>query len=170
MEYGVVSRSEPGFGDKSGVVALADLVRALRHAQIELGEEVVVLGSGLEADVVAELARRAGALAVRVLAPGDYKAAPERSADAVILMADIESLKDGLALVRNQGRALVLASAGRGRIDFDLYPDLHKRSIRLIWPDLASPLSPHELAFAQHISSAWGLPRGGDVHELHSCR
>lgn len=135
---------------------VAGLVRTIRRAQIELGEEVVVVGDSPRAQLAADLAGIAGASSVRLVEPSDLDEAPERSAD-VVLYAPGEArwLSQALRLTRDLGRILLLGPVGA--VDFDMYPDLHKRSIRLIGARSPDEPSPPTAAFAPHLSGTGRL-------------
>lgn len=153
-----------GYGEKStfeleqsiafDVHEMAELVDALRQVEIELGEEVIVFGTGHTAQLVADLARRSGAISVKIVTPERGSADTKPTADVVVHLAGAGSLNSALALVRNAGRALLLGSLPSEVADFDLYPDLHKRSVQLICPHAAATPSPQAIAFAQHLAKS----------------
>jgi threonine dehydrogenase-like Zn-dependent dehydrogenase len=114
---------EVRLSEASDAVDVAGLVKTIRRAQIELGEEVVVVGDGPRARLAADLAGTAGASCVRLVGPAALDAAPGRSADVVIYALDEERwLLQALRLTRDPGRVLLLDPVGAG--DFEVSPDL----------------------------------------------
>ena len=129
---------------------VAGLVKTLRRAQIELGDEVVVVGDSPRARLAADLAGIAGASCVRLVEPSALDEAPERSADVVIYaLGEARWLSQALRITRDLGRVLLLGPVAA--IDFDVYPDLYKRSIRLIDVRPPDETSPHTTEFVQHL-------------------
>lgn len=128
---------------------LLALLRAVKQLQIELGESVLVSGSGPMGQVMAQLASIAGAgrvvglasepnlpAAERIIWTGDFEQVgqllPQSQADVLIeTTSDPAKLEKCLALVRSGGRILVLASSTAGQANFDFYPHLHRRSLTL---------------------------------------
>lgn len=110
---------------------VAGLVRTIRRAQIELGEDVVVVGDSPRARLAADLAGIAGASSVRLVGLPALDETPEQSADVVLYaLGEARWLGQALRITRNLGRVVLLDAVGA--VDFDVYPDVHKRSIRLI--------------------------------------
>ena len=131
-------------------VDVAGLVKTIRRAQIELGEEVVVVGDSPRARLAADLAGIAGASCVRLVEPPALDEAPERSADVVIYAPDeARWLSQAMRLTRDLGRVLLLGPVGA--VDFDRYPDLRQRSIRLIRARPPDESSPRTTEFVQHL-------------------
>jgi threonine dehydrogenase-like Zn-dependent dehydrogenase len=127
-----------------------EMVCALRQAHIELGEDVVVVGDGPQAHLAAELARIAGAADVRRVDAAALDEAESKSADVLIVASDDRrALAGSLRFVRNLGRVLLLANVGAA--DFDVYPDLHKRSIRLIGVKPEADVSEGAAEFVKHL-------------------
>jgi len=127
-----------------------DMVYALRQAQIELGEDVVVVGDGPQARLAAGLARIAGAANVRQVGAAALDEVAGKCADVLIFASDDpRALASALRAVRNLGRTLLLCSIGAA--DFDVYPDIHKRSIRLIGYSPRSEASPEIRDFVKHL-------------------
>lgn len=134
----------------AGTALAAELAQAILQVHIELGEVVVVVGEGQAARLVAELARVAGAVSVHRTDPAALGSVADRSADVVIFASDeARALRDALRVARNLGRVLLLS--GVRPIDFDVYPDLHKRSIRLISVAPQRGTSPQMLSFARYL-------------------
>ena len=130
--------------------AVAGLVQGIRRAQIELGEEVVVVGDGPRARLAADLAGIAGALSVRLVAPPALDDVPEKCADVVLYAAgEARWLGQALRITRNLGRVVLLDAVGA--VDFDVYPDVHKRSIRLIGARLPEEPSSQATEFVQYL-------------------
>jgi threonine dehydrogenase-like Zn-dependent dehydrogenase len=126
---------------------IVELLQALRQARIELGEDVVVVGDGPRARLAGVLARIAGAATVRQVGASGLDDVAERSADVVVFESgEAGLLVRALRVARNLGRVLLLSDLGQ--IDIDVYPDLHKRSIRLIAcaPDRDTPAPLAEFA------------------------
>ncbi len=129
---------------------VAGLVKTIRRAQIELGDEIVVVGDSPRARLAADLAGSAGASCVRLVEPSALDEAPERSADVVIYaLGEARWLSQALRIARDLGRVLLLGPVGA--IDLDVYPDLHKRSIRLIDVRPPDEPSPQTTEFVQHL-------------------
>jgi threonine dehydrogenase-like Zn-dependent dehydrogenase len=134
----------------AGTALAAELAQAMRQVHIELGEIVVVVGEGRPARLAAELARVAGALSVHRVGPAALDGIADKSADVVIFASDdTRALRNALRVARNLGRVLLLSAARP--IDFDVYPDLHKRSIRLISVAPQRGTSPQMLDFARYL-------------------
>jgi len=136
---------------------LITLLRSIKRLQIEIGESVLVLGGELVGCLAAQLAMVAGAGLVVVYGPGrqidgwglDSRSlgpAPEWVVDRNALVdalpggkadilvdtwGDSSQLADLLLLVREGGRALSLAEEGAALGDFDFYPNIHRRSLKL---------------------------------------
>ncbi len=134
----------------AGTALAAELAQAMRQVRIELGEVVVVVGEGRAARLAAELARVAGAMSVQRVSPTALDGIADKSADVVIFAADdTRALRNALRVARNRGRVLLLGAVRP--IDFDVYPDLHKRSIRLISVAPQRGASPQMLDFARYL-------------------
>lgn len=137
---------------------LVALVRRVRQFRIEIGESVLVLGGGLTGHLVAQLSVVAGATLVIGLDPRQKTddSDPElhgqgptpiwvgsrdalerelasREIDVLIdVIDDSAQLARVLPRLRTGGRALLLAANDAQAVDFDLYPDIHRRSLRLV--------------------------------------
>ena len=142
------------------VAPLVELLQALRQVRIELGEDVIIVGVGARATAAEQLARVAGAAAVRRIGPSGLADAEARSADVVVLASDDAQLLGGaLRLARNLGRVLLLDPLGP--IDFDVYPDLHKRSIRMVSAPSPAAADETTVAFARHLLESGQVARHG---------
>jgi len=139
--------------------SVAQLLHALRAVRIELGERVVVAGESETARRAAQLARVAGALTVRQVAPEALASEPPASADVLLFALDWPRLADALRLVRDRGRVLLI-TAGGSALDFNLYPDLHRRSLVLAGAPGGEPESPL-VDFAQHLIETGQLSTNG---------
>jgi threonine dehydrogenase-like Zn-dependent dehydrogenase len=139
---------------------IAQLLHALRALRLELGERVSVVGEGETAHLAAQLAHLAGALSVRRLAPQHLASEAAQSADALVYGAsDWSALGDALRLVRDRGRVLLLTEGG-ARVDFNLYLDIHRRSLQVIGaPD--GEAEAHIVEFAQHLIESGKLAANG---------
>ena len=158
------------------------LVRFARKLQIEIGESVLVLGGGLTGQLCAQLVVAAGAARVVGIDFNNpyhesggpeptpmwvtdqnalQKALPGREVDVLIdVLGDFKQLYDLLPLVRVGGRALLLGVNDATPIDFDFYPNIHRRSLTLIGATLRAALQQHpagemttarEAAFINHL-------------------
>ena len=132
------------------------LVRSIRQMRIEIGEAVLVVGDGLCSYFSAQLALRAGASVVvglgnnhspvadpdtgtrlPYLSPiwvAEEEAArqviPSGEADVLLDVSnDLTRLSSVLPLVRESGRALILATGDTALVDFNFYSDIHRRSL-----------------------------------------
>jgi NADPH:quinone reductase-like Zn-dependent oxidoreductase len=165
---------------------LVALVRSIKWLQIELGESVLVLGGGLVGSLAAQLSLVAGAAAVvgvdhrRVVnaevpqacesgLPLTWVADPETlqgglprgEVDVLIdVLGDFGRLYRMLSLVRVGGRAMSLAANDATPVDFDFYPNIHRRSLRLSSSTLQAGLchnsrgaesSTRETAFIEYL-------------------
>lgn len=127
-----------------------DMVYTLRQAQIELGEDVVIVGDGPRARLAAGLAHIAGAAGVHQVDAATLNEMDSKSADVLIFASnDPGALAAAMRLVRNLGRVLLLGDIGA--IDFDVYPDVHKRSIRLIGVEPKVDASNDVTQFVKHL-------------------
>lgn len=133
------------------------LIPAIHLSALEIGERVLVLSNGLVGQTLANLAWLAGAgfcvgvdtsrasleneLAISESSSGPQwisdlgaleSIQPAESADIIIdASGDSTDLPSNLARVHNVGR-VVMVGIGRGsQFDFNVYPDLHRRSISL---------------------------------------
>jgi threonine dehydrogenase-like Zn-dependent dehydrogenase len=135
----------------------ARLAWALRQARIELGEDVVVMGDGVTARLAAELAHAAGAATVRLVAPSHVSDEAPNSADVLIYLAEgWPALGESLRLVRDRGRALVL-TAGGPPVDFNVYSDLHRRSLQLMSAELPDAAPEAMMRFARFMAASGRL-------------
>jgi NADPH:quinone reductase-like Zn-dependent oxidoreductase len=165
---------------------LVALVRSIRRLRIELGESVLVLGGGLVGSLAAQLSLVAGAAAVvgvdhrQGVGAGVSQtcgsglaatwvansedvlgALPREEVDVLIdVLGDFARLHRMLSLVRVGGRAMSLAANGASSVDFDLYPNVHRRSLKLTNSSLRTALRPNsrgdinlarESAFIDHL-------------------
>jgi NADPH:quinone reductase-like Zn-dependent oxidoreductase len=159
------------------------LVRSLGALEIEIGERVLVLGGGLLGRLAAQLAWFAGATCVVGLDLDDsteplHESPPlmwvtedrartllaQEPADVLIdVLGDWDRMNRWLLLVREGGRALSLRALGpgpaareAGMTDFDFYPGVHRRSIKLFNGTLSSALRQRavdvrEAGFVHHL-------------------
>lgn len=130
---------------------LFDVVRA---APVRLADSVIVHGGGLVGFFLAQLARVAGAFVVEH-APG----LPPQGAADVLFVAHGGATEPAalLSTLRNTGCAVLLD--GADKVDIDLYPDLHRRSLRLIARDCAvTPCAtPADAEFLRHLFASGKL-------------
>jgi threonine dehydrogenase-like Zn-dependent dehydrogenase len=125
-----------------GFAIALDLVEALRQVRLELGEDVVIIGSGLIARIATDLVEAAGGFVIDLsdfLSSTDHS---ERCADVMIYTTnDVTPLAQALRLVRDRGRIVFLPHISSGPSDLNVYPDLHKRSLQIfgIGPSTDSP-------------------------------
>ncbi|HLH73698.1 MAG TPA: hypothetical protein VKX96_10475 [Chloroflexota bacterium] len=116
-----------------GFAIALDLVEALRQVRLELGEDVVIIGSGLIARIATDLVEAAGGFVIDLsdfLSSTDHS---ERCADVMIYTTnDVTPLAQALRLVRDRGRIVFLPHISSRPSDLNVYPDLHKRSLQLI--------------------------------------
>lgn len=181
---------------------LVALVRSLRRLRIEIGESVLVLGGGMVGNLVAQLSLVAGAALVAGVdfnrgSDGKefkvYEAEPTpiwvidqdslqealpdgKGVDALIdAWGDLEQLGRMLPVVRTGGRALLLAVNGAGCVDFDFYPDIHRRSLRLVSGTLRGALQQngwgknHLNREAALIAHLWQSDRLELLHQVATC-
>ena len=73
----------------------------------------------------------------------------------IFMSDDGRALSHALRLVRNLGRVLVLGSVGP--IDFDVYPDVHKRSLQVIGAPGRPDPSPQLIDFAKHLLASGAI-------------
>jgi len=148
--------------DDADFAVAVSLVSALRQAPIELGEAVAIVGAGPLARLTAELARIGGAATVRVVAPSQLGDESPSSADVLIYVAgDWQALGEALHLVRDRGRALLLNASGPP-VDFNVYPDLHRRSLQLIGVEMPPGTAAAPGAqLVRHLIQAGKLKVGG---------
>jgi threonine dehydrogenase-like Zn-dependent dehydrogenase len=124
---------------------------AVRQAHIELGEVVIVVGEGHLAQLTAQLAHVAGAATVRQISPEQTANETPNCADVLIYAAaDWQALGEALRLVRDRGRVLAL-NASAAAIDFNLYPDLHRRSLQMIGAAIPDAAPDTMVRLAQHL-------------------
>jgi NADPH:quinone reductase-like Zn-dependent oxidoreductase len=186
---------------------LVALVRQARQIRIEIGESVLVLGGGLVGHLIAQLSVVAGATLVVGVDPGqrtDDRGAesrlwgpvptwvthqgtlerelPQGKGDILIdILGDFAQLASILPMLRTGGRALLLATDSVHTVDFDLYPGIHRRSLKLISGTLRAALrqssqgairSTGEVAFIRHLlrDDRLGLTHrtAMRVHPVHS--
>jgi NADPH:quinone reductase-like Zn-dependent oxidoreductase len=145
---------------------LVTLVRLIRSLQIEIGESVLILGSGLTATLMARLAFLSGAGAVAAIGcePAETtrtaflnygKADPHwalekvaaddkplnGAADLLIdVTGDVKHINEALSLVRDSGRVMLLGLGHTSPADFDFYRYIHRRSLQVTTGTLADGL------------------------------
>ena len=151
--------SEP---DWLEVLALWPAWCVAREAGLEIGSGVVVAGRGPLAGQVLRLCRVRGALwrAAWDAGPNDVELALPAGArleaglarrlpappDAVVVLGGgAGALRGALALCRGRG-TVVAAAAPAERFDLDLYPDAHRRGLRLVALDPLRPAAPAQWA------------------------
>ncbi|HRJ41964.1 MAG: zinc-binding alcohol dehydrogenase [Caldilineaceae bacterium] len=159
-------------------------LHGIRVAQVQLGEEVAVLGLGLVGQFALALAGLAGAMPLIAidLDPFRLDKAVERGADVAINPANTEDLPglvrslcagDGadvvlectgkpgvypmaVQLVRSAGR-LVAVGSPRGSVDFDFLRDVHLREVSIL--GAFHPATPQQ----SHIYYPWTKERDRDL-------
>jgi NADPH:quinone reductase-like Zn-dependent oxidoreductase len=113
------------------------LLEVVRRTPIRLGESVLVHGGGLTGFLLGQLARAAGA----TVCEHERGAIGSPPGGGVDVLVDTSGGDEGLAAllsaVRTGGRAILVE--GPDRLDLDLYPDLHRRSLSLRACDLRAP-------------------------------
>ncbi len=156
------------------------LLSPLRHGQLEVGETVLVLGNGLVGQMLSQLALAAGAIFCAGFDP-DYvnnagtgvqterrfkpvwfaeeqaleTVLPKTGADLLIdASGDPALLSSNLARVANAGRVLLVNRYSPSALDFDVYPDLHKRSIKIVSSHMAGSLREAGSNHSAGLSSA----------------
>ncbi|MDY7080489.1 MAG: hypothetical protein SXV54_26720 [Chloroflexota bacterium] len=134
----VVSKSVDA--DRVACWALAiELIYHLRRVRIEVGESVLVLGDGLTGLLVAQLAFAAGAVVAELANLEGATSDPK--ADVLIdTSGSIELLKDMMPFVRDGGRVLLLTAQNQLPVDFDFYPDVHRRSLKFLVGSIGGPV------------------------------
>ena len=156
------------------------LVRSVRRLRIEIGESVLVLGGGLVGNLVVQLSLVAGvALVVGLgskrevndnnlkahepgLAPtwiahqdALQRALPQGKVDILIdTLGDFGQLNHLLSLVQDEGRAMLLTANGAVPTDFDFYPNVHRRSLKLMSEGLRTALRHNPQGEARHTAEA----------------
>jgi NADPH:quinone reductase-like Zn-dependent oxidoreductase len=160
---------------------LSALVRSARQLGIELGESALVLGGGLTGRLLAELSMAAGAARVMGLDATRSADSPNQPYDGpaptpmwyanmttlrkelpdevdvlIDVLGDFGQLYQVLPLVRAGGRVLSLAANDAPPVEFDFYPNIHRRSLKLIGATLQQSLaeemaSAREIAFINHL-------------------
>lgn len=142
------------------------LMPAIRLSQLEIGERVLVLSSDLVGHILADSAWLAGAMSCVAHDPAYVDAggsdshtessigplwvedslaleavSPAKSVDLLIdASGDPARLQANLARVRDGGRVLMAGCYDSSRFDFDVYPDLHKRSLQFVSYELPTSL------------------------------
>jgi hypothetical protein len=128
------------------------VLRCVRSAGIQLGESVAILGYGLPGKLAAQFARLSGSTRVIVLSSDEACESEigEPSCSLVTIEAlesrdipfseqvdvlidtvgDISLIQGAFPFVRQRGRALLMAPSYPSRAALDVYPEMHKRSIR----------------------------------------
>ena len=134
------------------------LIPAFRLSEIEIGEQVLVLSNNLVGQMIANVALLAGAGSCVVVDSTYVDAAdpamafelpqgirrvkdlsaldtllPNLSVDLLIdASSDSNHLQSIFERVRNLGRVLTVGQYSPSQIDFNIYPDLHKRSLKFL--------------------------------------
>jgi NADPH:quinone reductase-like Zn-dependent oxidoreductase len=162
---------------------VVELIYHLRRICVEVGEQVLVLGDGLTGLLMAQLAFAAGAsvtvgvnaerpnpdLTAIQTGPGfdllwlaneraTYDTLLDHEVDVLIdTFGDFELLKHMIPLVRDGGRVLHLMVQDQRPVDFDFYPDIHRRSLKLLGGSIGGPIQQMHIGedkdakFVQHL-------------------
>jgi threonine dehydrogenase-like Zn-dependent dehydrogenase len=160
------------------------LMPAIRASRLELGERVLVLSSDLVGEIAAELTWLAGALPCVAydssrtnlddnINQSESASGPQWVQDIAVLENDVPAksvdllidtsgdpyqLNSNISRVRDTGRVLVVGQGNDSRFDFDLYPDIHKRSITLL-----SQIIPAEISILEQENERQHLDRNNDL-------
>ncbi len=152
LDEGVINKSMAFW-----VFALT-LIPAIHLSEIEIGEQVLVLSNNLVGQLVGELAILAGAVSCVVVDPTYANAfehtvtpemphglqyvadlsdldriLPDLTIDLLIdASGDSIRLQSNLERVRNLGRFLTIGQYTPSQFDFNIYPNLHKRSLKYL--------------------------------------
>ncbi len=130
------------------------LIPAINLTEIEIGEQVLVLSNGLVGQMAADLVLLAGAGSCVVVDPTDAVASnpetlpgiryvkemsdldailPDQSVDLLIdASGNSNNFQSNFGRVHNMGRMLTIGRYSQPRFDFNIYPDLHKRSLKFL--------------------------------------
>ncbi len=104
--------------------------RGIRALHLSPGARVLVTGPGLPAAVAALLARSLAGASVERVRSGDF---PAGSFDAFVdATGDPALWGPAMSRMRVAGRVLLLLPPGPCRPPFDVYPQVHRRSLRLL--------------------------------------
>ena len=137
----------PGCTEKEALhlVAAWPSWRVTEAASIEVGSRILVIGTGSLGAKVAELSRWRGALTGLSEVPRGEPRAPWD----VVVFADgpVGLLADATRACRTRG-TVVLAGTYGAALDLNLYPDVHRRGLRIVClaPYSLTPLARSEWA------------------------